>query len=223
MCTGLEIAALAAAAGGTAMQAKAQNDLSADRARMAREDAARNMALNRRAGERVNQQIQELTKSNPAAEENTAQRGFMDALRRAQITGEGGVKPAGAVSDRYADEAGIAKTQGEAENARTANQLARIDAPMYQRQREGRAITDTAIALDRLKSQGSGQDFLSQLRASMLRPNDALMAGGALLSSFGQAYAGRAQPQKVYNPRMSPGLAAAFDTGAPAFDTRGLS
>jgi hypothetical protein len=203
MCTGLEIAALAAMAAGTGVQAYSQ-----DRALKKQDaEAARNIAnqaeYSRQSSKRVGDQINAMEKSNPDADRAQAQAGFMDALRKAAVTGEGGLGIPGAASARFNDEAGIAKTQGLAENARTANQLARIDAPVFQRQREGTGINNTVVDLSRLQSRSQGDDFLSRLRASMIQPNAAAMAGGQLLQGFGSAASMRAPVKKPVSPAVT--------------------
>jgi hypothetical protein len=200
-------------AGGAAAQNKAQTDTQAQQSRQAAEDVRRNQALNREAGARVSRQVEEFKRSTPQAEEATANAGFMDALRKAQIKGDGGIAAPAAASSRFADEAGIAQTQGQAENKRTASQFARIDAPMYQRQREGRGVTDTGVDLSLLENRGAGQDFLSRLRMAMIQPDAGLAAGGQLLSGFGGAMSQRALPVKTpVKPRVAPSLAGAYDT-----------
>lgn len=206
MCTGFEIAALAASAAGTGLSVNAQNQAAHDQARELRARTMRSGELNRRAGTRVNEQIQNLKTSNPDADEATAKNNFLTALRTAQVNGSGGLSDAetGNVSDRFRADAQAVHGANAAGNVNAATSAARVDAPFMQRVREGAGASRTASDLSLLENEGRGQDFLSQLRMSMIHPDAGQMAAGQLLGAFGQAAASRAPGVK--KPKVFGGL-----------------
>jgi hypothetical protein len=118
----------------------------------------------------------------------------MDSLKRNLATP---ASPAGGVSSRFSQESGEAAVASEAENRGTAANLARIDAPISQRIREGTSLTNTGIDLSMLANRTQGQDFLNRLRMSLIAPNAAVQGAGDFMTGFGQAAAQRAPKQKA--------------------------
>jgi hypothetical protein len=165
---------------------------------------ARQSALQREAGSRVNKTIQDVTKSNPDEARQAAQKDFMTALQKAKLTqgGAGLVTPAGAVSGRFATDVGSARTAAGTEATDLAGNLATIDAPTFQRLKEGQDVASTASDLGLIAGRSQGEDFLAQLRASQQRPNPWIQGAGQGLTAFGSALATKA-------PRVKPG------TGTP--------
>lgn len=154
--------------------------------------------LQREAGSRVNQQIQDLTTSTPDAERKQQNDTFVAALRNAKAADGGGDLGAmGATSDRFVADVGQARAGAVREGNALSGQLAAIDAPGLQRQREARGFADTATDLSMIGDRANSLDFLTQLRtANAGRTNPWVDAAGSGLQAFGQTYAGRAGKPK---------------------------
>jgi hypothetical protein len=198
-------------AAGAGMQQVGANQAHRDQLRTAGDNQRRQEAINRRAGERVNQQIQTVAEASPDAERTAATNDFMAALRKAKAADGGdsfGEMPGG--SDRFAADVGQARTAAGAEGRQLAGNLAAIDAPQYARVNEARGLTDAAVDLDLLGGESRGQDFLSQLRlARAAGAGNGLESIGGGLSAFGGAMATRAVKPKV------PAKTTRFLPGAP--------
>lgn len=196
MCTGAEYALLLASAAGTSASVASQQAAMRKQDRTAARGIIEQAAIQRQAGERVNQQIQELNASNPDAERAAATQDFVTALQRARLTqgGEGLETPGGAVSDRFKTGADEARAAAGGENVRLAGQLARIDAPAYQRVKEGQRMAAAGSDLGLLSGTSAAQDYLMKLKLAGIAPNPWVDAAGQGLSAWAQAYAGRAQP-----------------------------
>lgn len=193
MCTGVELALLA---GSTAVSAANNQQAQNQQNRIASDAMRRNQMLNQEAGRRVSEEIQRTAKSAPDQEVQNANADFMDALRRAKV-GEGGDALTGRGSDRFADDLDLARTAANDEGKRTANVLARIDAPQLQRQREGAGINRAATDLSLLGERGKSGDFLDQLRMARAVPNAGIDALASLGGAYGMARAGRMKPRPV--------------------------
>jgi len=173
------------------MQQAGANRAHSDQLRAA--DAAQRAqdAINRRAGDRVSQEIQTVAEANPDEERMAANNDFMAALRQAK-TADGGDTfgdPMGG-SDRFAADVGAARTASDVEGRRLSGNLAAIDAPQYARVNEARGLNDTAVDLSLLGGESSGQDFLSQLRmARAAQSGQGLQTLGSGLNAFGGAMA----------------------------------
>lgn len=209
MCTGAELIPILMAGGGTALSMDAQQDAARDQARAAGDRARTADEFNRKAGSRVSEEISRLKSSTSEPEEKAAEGGFMAALRQAQAN-NGGVSEAntGGASQRFAQDMDETSTANAAGNRGAARSLARIDAPFMQRVREGAGSSRARSDLSVLGNAAQGQDFLQQLRMSMIQPDAGQMALGSLVSSAGQAMGGRMKPVGVPRPRtpiLTPG------------------
>lgn len=194
MCIGPELALIAA---GTALSAGTQMHAMRKQDREAAEGLRRQGEIQQRAGRRVQQQIQELQASNPEGERKAASDQFMTALRKARTvspTGGDAFSTPGATSNRFASDVSSARATADDEAATSAGQLARIDAPMLQRVREGQRAAATASDLSMLDRDSAAEDFLTRMRVSRIAPNPWLSALGQGASQFGMARAGRALP-----------------------------
>jgi hypothetical protein len=203
MCTGIELAALAASAGGTALSMNAQNDAASDAARAAGERARLADEFNRKAGARVSEEVNRLKSSTSEGEEKTAENDFMTALRNAAAKQSGQVSDGemGKVSDQFEADSVASGRAIRGGNRTAARSLARVDAPFLQRVREGASAGRTASDLSVLSGEAGGQDFLQQLRASLIQPNSGQMAVGSFLTGAAPAVASRARPIKPNNGR----------------------
>jgi hypothetical protein len=176
-------------AGGTALQYSAQNDA---RRRQDRETAAgimRQAEMSRQASQKVSENVQELSQSNPEGDIQSQRAAYVEALRRSQPTRDSATPAAGNVSDRFSDSVGVARTEGEAEARDTADTMARVEAPTYQRLRENQGAADVASQLGLIQGRSAGQDYLTRLRVALTQPNQGQMAAGSVLSGFGNAAA----------------------------------
>lgn len=196
----------------TAAQQGNQMAAEHDRERAAADAERRNSILRAAADRRVNDEIQKVTKSNPDDARAETQAQFMDALRRAKV--RDGSADLGGGGDTFTADLGAAGAAQSADSAHTAATLAAIDAPALQRQREGASFNRAATDLDLLRSQSQSNDFLAQLRQSLIRPNPGVDSA----ANFGQAFAGalakRAQkPVKPGVAGFSPAVQAAVDAG----------
>lgn len=190
--------ALLLAAGSSALQQGNQLAAEHDQRRAAEEAERRNALVRAAADRRVNEEIQKVSKSNPDEARAETQAQFMEALRRAKV--KGGASDLGGGGDTFMADMGAAGTAQDAESAATAANLAAIDAPTLQRQREGASLNRAATDLQLLESRSRGEDFLAQLRQSLIRPNPGIESA----ANFGQAFAGalatRAEKPKVTKP-----------------------
>lgn len=198
MCTGAEVAPLIAAAVGTGTSLYAQQDALRRQDRQAAAGIMRNAEIQNRAGARVNQEIQSVSASNPEAERKAANDDFITALQKANLSNGGpSLSGVGGASSRYAEDVGAARTAAGAESRTLAGNLARVDAPQYQRLREGQGAAATASDLGLLEREAGGNDFLTQLRVANQRVNPWVSGAGQGLSAFGTAYAGRMRPLPI--------------------------
>lgn len=162
-----------------------------DQQRAAEDAARRNDIVRAAANRRVNDEIQKVTKSNPDDARVETQAKFMDALRRAKV--KGGAADLGGGGSTFTTDLGAAGAKQDAESANTASTLAAIDAPTLQRQREGESFNRAATDLQLLDSQSRGDDFLAQLRQSLIRPNPGIDSAANFGSAFANAYAQRSK------------------------------
>lgn len=107
---------------------------------------------------------------------------YLQAVRAAQGNATQGLGQAGAVSSAYRDAANDAAMGIGDYASKTAGLMARIDAPTQQRNREALAGDDLRSRLQLIGRKASGDDFLSQLKLRLVRPNPWLAMGGSLLS-----------------------------------------
>lgn len=190
MCTGLEIALIA---GSTALGAANNADSQRKQNRIASDSLRRNSELNREAGRRVSDEIQNVKTSTPDSEASGINQEFMDALRRAKVA-DGGDALTGAGSDRFADDLDLARTAAGDEGKRTAGILSRIDAPQMQRVGESTNVSRAATDLQLIGGRGQSGDFIDQLRMSRAGPDPGIDALASFGSALGMARAGRAKP-----------------------------
>lgn len=176
-------------AAGTAVQKGQERKVRNDQDRIAAEGILRQAQLNREADARVAQTTQKIASSNADTEVSSNRAKYADALRKNMMTRQSAVPTAGNVSSRYSEDAADASGAIESDAAKLSDLTAAIEAPAAQRTREGVEMNNANVDLSLLKSRAASQDYLTRLRMAMQRPNDALMAGGQLLSGAGGAIA----------------------------------
>lgn len=197
MCTGAEALAI----GGTVAQQYGDAQTRHDQQREVERRAQATRLVNERAGTRVSQEVDKLKSSTEdagKAEEGQLQNDFMTALRRSQLAngGSGLDSTPGDVSDRYSADAATARGANVEGNRAAVTNLSRIDAPFMQRVREGAGGSRLRSDLSRIEQEGQGQDFLSQLRMSLITPNAGLNAAGELANGYAQSSSKRMLPVK---------------------------
>jgi hypothetical protein len=197
MCTGAEVLTLA----GTAAQAANQQQTQRDQQREVERRGEQARQLNERAGARVSQEVESLKDSTVDAgklEQQKLQDDFMAALRRSQLSsgGSGLDSTPGDVSDQFSKDAAATRGANAAGNRAAAAGLARIDAPFMQRVRESAGSSRLRSDLSRVANEGQGQDFVSQLRMSLIQPNALVGAAGDFATGYGQAASKRAPATK---------------------------
>jgi len=114
---------------------------------------------------------------------------YLQQVRAAQGHATSGLNQGGNVSDAYRQSAQDAALGIGDYGERTAELMARIDAPALQRQREGQQTGQLGIDLNDLAQQGRGQDFLHQLRLARIQPNpwgQLASAGLGIAAGYGQ-------------------------------------
>jgi hypothetical protein len=204
MCTGVETAMLVASLAGAGASTYSQAEALRKQDQAAAEGIRQQGEINRQASQRVNQEIQKISSSNPDAEREAARRDFTAALQRStQQPGAVAYGSPGAVSSRFAEDVGTASAGTAAEGANLADLTSRIDAPMYQRVREGQSAASALSDLGLLGGQSAGQDFLTQLKLRGIAPNPWISGLGQAASAFANAYSQRA-PSGVATPGTVP-------------------
>lgn len=198
MCLGPELLMLISTLGGAAAQQHA----------LRKQDGAtaagilRQAAISRQADQRVTDNIRQLEGSTPEAERATANSEFMQALRQASLQdgGSDGFSTPGATSDRFNSGTQVVRKAIGNESKATAGQLARIDAPINQRVREGQQRANTASQLSMLERDSAAQDFLTRLRVASIQPNPWVMAASQL--GQGAASSMAKAPPRTKKPKL---------------------
>lgn len=127
---------------------------------------------------------------------------YLDQVRAAQANAQRGLGQVGQVSRAYQVDANNAALGIGDYGARTADLMARIDAPAQQRQREGVADARVAMELDQIGRRSRADDYLAQLRLRGVQRNpwvdmaSSLMGAGAgFAAQSGMGQPGLAQIQ----------------------------
>jgi hypothetical protein len=189
MCSGAEIPLLIAALG-TAV--KVVNDNQALRradAELARGIIAQGK-LDKEGDARIREELASLEQSGPEQDRQEALGAFRTALRENQDLAQGAVAGVPGASERFAEnvEAGKATISGKASTR--AGLIARIDAPIRQRQREGLNVGRLGTDLGDIGQRSQSADFLAKLRASQRGvPDPFVDALGQFAQSFGTGLA----------------------------------
>lgn len=116
------------------------------------------------------------------AQRQKATANYANAVRKVRGAGDASVAP-GLGGDRYAKDVSTLSSQGAAYGGHQADLAARIDAPTFQRQREGAAAATAASTVDRAASGARSADFVSRLRAQQAGQTSPWLAVLAQLGS----------------------------------------
>ncbi len=167
----------------------------------------------------VNAQLEQLKTSNSEAERAQAADAFVSQLRKSRAQAEG-ASTAGATSDAFKRDTATAAQDVSQFGTKAANVLARINAPIQQRQREGVQTGRLGQQLSVISRNAGGDDFLTQLRAGQARPNPWVAAGGEVAQGVGQGMASNGYGQQQKPVKFNPKTAGDYNlTGA----TRGFA
>lgn len=195
MCTGAELIPLVAAAVGTGAGAYAKHQQVKNQGADALRNIQAQQALNQKGDQAVQENVRRLNSSNPQDAEAEARAGYLQAVRQSRVL-RGGKTNSGA-SERYNTDVGAANRTLDAQGDTLAGQLAKIDAPVTQRQTEAEDLASTNSDIGLLNRQSAATDFLNRLRAAGRRPNPFLSAGGDLATGFAGSYKAPAAPQNA--------------------------
>ncbi len=142
------------------------------------------------ADQAVADALRERSESTAAQDRQQASSQYLDQVRAAQSNATRGLGQVGAVSNAYQQSANDAAMGVGDYAAKTANLMARIDAPAMQRQREDVASADLSTALGLIRRKSLGDDYLSRMRLARIKPNAAISALGSVAGSAAGAYSG---------------------------------
>jgi hypothetical protein len=187
--------AMAAAAAGTAYN----TSRTARRQDSAAADSIRNQSrIQRRADERVDQEVQELEGSTAADERQQRLGEYMQTLRAGEGGLTAGLTPA-IGSDAFRADSATAAGEVKDYAAKNAGLMSRIDAAQMQRQGEGFGYGRLATDIGMIGRESRGQDFMDQLRMRSIVRNPWIDAGAQVLGGMAGGMGGGAPA----NPRAS--------------------
>lgn len=117
---------------------------------------------------------------------------YLDQVRAAQAGATQGLGQVGAVSNAYQQSANDAALGIGDYADKTAGLMARIDAPVQQRQREARDSDRLQSELGLLGRMSEGDDYITQLKLRNVRANPWLTAAASLMGGAAQGAASSA-------------------------------
>lgn len=136
------------------------------------------------ANARMNQQLQELEQSTPDDERDTLQSQIRQQMRAKQSQALAGIQPTGGGEDvsMYAEEAApTAVGYGDF----IGGNIAAIDSPLYQRQKEGFTRADVGSHIDTMRRHSAQEDALTRMKIAGIRDNPWLSLLSTGLSAYG--------------------------------------
>lgn len=139
----------------------------------------------RQANARINRTIDEAAKSSPDAARNTATQQYLQALQRNKGGALNSLSGVGApMSSAYADAARSASGDLLTEATDRGQVMARMDAPLLQRQSEQAAYGNLGEDLGVLGGNVAADQFLNELRVRGIRRNPWIDAGAAAAGGY---------------------------------------
>lgn len=176
----------------------------------------------RQANALLGKTIQDTLQSTSAPEKATAQQQYIDQVMNSMGQANAGLTQQG-LSEDFSQRAGGAQVANADYGATTADLLARMDAPVLQRQREGNAFADTGMDLSVLQGNVAGDQFLTDMRMKGIRRNPYIDIMAGLMSGAAAGYGGGARgagASKV-GPYASgykyPGTATSYGVRLPGY------
>ena len=145
-----------------------------------------------KANQRINQNVDELSKSTAQPHKDTLQGQFIDRINKVRKQALSGLNTEGGTSDAYRDAAGNAKVGAIDYGGAISSLLAGIDAAGNQRQAENKEFGNTGEDLLKFKRDADQDSFIAQLRASRHRNNPLLgiLSAGLSGAAMGTAAGG---------------------------------
>lgn len=207
------------AAVGAGVQGKEAHDTAKDQDEAAAQGIRTQAGRQREADARVQQEVNQIGESTPEDSQREATDAFMAQLKRTRSQAHGG-ESVGAVSDAYATDSANANKAVDQYGANRAGVLGRINAPGLQRTAETVSRLRAGSDLGQISRNSAGDQFLTQLRASQIRANPWIMAGGQALQGYGQ---GMATSSGAGATPVKQGGVVRYDQPVSGFDTRGLA
>ena len=145
--------------------------------------------LQTQADAKVNDEVTRLQGSNSADEAATRLNDYMGVLRANRARTESGLTPSVGSTAFQTDSGNRAAGVGDYAS-KTADLLARIDAPQIQRQGEAFSYGNLGTDINLVGRQSQGQAFIDQLRQNAIRRNAKMDLASGLLSAYAGSKAG---------------------------------
>lgn len=189
--------ALAAAAAGTQYYNTKQTEKKQDNALA---DQIRNQSKRQQeADSEVAKQVADLKGSTSADDKAKALDSYMKELVRNRGKIQAGLTPEGIGGTGFGADALAAGRQVDANASSNANLMARMDAPMLQRQGEGFGFGNLATNLGLIGRKAAGDNYLDELRLRNIRRNAGMdLAAGLMGAASGAVGAGAGAQQTDY-------------------------
>ena len=144
----------------------------------------------KRADAEVQKYLADLATSTPDAEKRGSLQNYMAQLQQAEAGSQAGLSGRGGTSGAFQRDAASAALGIREAGSREADIAARLDAPVLQRQRERRGLTDAAIGVDLIGREQRGDDAVTNLQLRGIRSNPWLQALEAAASGAAAGYGG---------------------------------
>jgi len=177
----------------------------------------RQQELQRQANARLQQQLADLEQSSPQDERAVSQAQFLEQLRRTRAAREATLMPLAGASERFAQDLTAGMAENEARAQRIAELMASVDAPVMQRRAESEQFGRLATDIGQIGRASRGEDFLTRLRMSAIRPNPWIQMG----AQMGQSYANYLATRPGLDPILRDPGALASQTNAAVAETIG--
>lgn len=174
---------------GTGLQAKAAHDTRKRADAEAQRGLDAQMANQRDTDRQVNQEISSVEASTPEAARASSAQAFLEQLRRTRANAVGGTGGVG--GDRYAEDTENAQSDVSNFGTRTADLMARINAPAQQRVAEDQGFANLNNKIGIARRNSGAEQFLSELRMRSIRPDAGLTALGEGLTGVAHGMASR--------------------------------
>jgi hypothetical protein len=157
------------------------------------EDEAQNASMTQQrkqheADARLNQELSALSASGPDAERKASLEGFLQQLR-ANAGAAGGDSNVINASDRFKKDSAASGAAIKNYGTTRSDTLSRINAPGFQRRREGYSINRAGDDVTGIGRDANAEAFLSQLRMNAIRANPWLEAAGQVAQGVGSGMA----------------------------------
>lgn len=163
----------------------------------------RTQAQNQRsANQRLGKTIDDIGKSDASSAKKSIGKQYLDHAQASMGKANAGLVRKGLSSD-FNDRAGGAAAANEDYASLTANLLARMDAPLQQRQAESNVMGNTGMDLGVIGSKIQGDAFLNQMQMNGVRRNPYIDAAAQMANAYAKGYTPANGNTGVVNPNTS--------------------